>query len=247
MRYRTFCLAFFATALFSCGTLNAQCTPDPACEDTGDPGQFCPDKLPKAGINVLYDEVVTVIAPGTYVIYEQEISILHIQIDSVKNLPPGISYFPNAEIFYPDTAYCIQLTGTPTQVGEYPLSIYISATANVMGTPTPVPVMDTTSVIITVVEVLGIDPKQTSAFQVSQNAPNPFSDLTRLAYYTPAQDLIELRVYNMLGVLVYEESNRVQPGAHYFGFDGARLKPGTYFYRAENSDTYLTGKLIKSR
>jgi hypothetical protein len=106
--------------------LSAQCVPDTInCVDTEGPGQFCPLNLPKAGLGVLYDEVVTVIPPASFEILGTELTILYIAIDSVKNIPPGISYFSNAEVLYPDTAYCIQLTGTPTQTGNYPLSIYI--------------------------------------------------------------------------------------------------------------------------
>jgi len=230
------------------GILSAQCVPDTAnCVDTGDPGQFCPLNLPKAGLNVLYDEVVTVIPPGSYEILETVLTILYIEIDSVKNIPPGISYFPNAEVLYPDTAYCIQLTGTPTQTGEYPLRIYISATVDVLGNPTRAQVVDTTSIVVTVVEVLGVNPNQATAFQVFQNAPNPFSDLTRLAYFTPREDRIVLKVYNLLGVLIHQESKIVPMGEHYFEFDGSGLQSGTYFYRAESSKAYFTGKLIKSR
>ena len=154
-------LALFATAFFAGGILSAQCVPDTAnCTDTDEPGQFCPDNLPKAGLNVLYDEVVTVIPPRSYEIMETEVNILYIEIDSVKNLPPGISYFPNATRLYPDTAYCIQLTGTPTQIGEYPLAIHILATAEIFGGIVSVPVVDTSSIVITVVEVLGINPNQ---------------------------------------------------------------------------------------
>jgi len=231
------------------GILSAQCVPDTVnCVDTGDPGQFCPLNLPKAGLNVLYDEVVTIIAPGSFDLSGNIVTISYITIDSVKNLPPGLNYFPNADIFYPDTAYCIQLTGTPSQLGEFALAIYISPFIPIGGNPTKFPqVVDDTSIVVTVVEVLGFDQNQISAFQVFQNAPNPFSDLTRLAFFTPHEDRIVLKVYNLLGVLIHQESKIVPMGEHYFEFDGSGLQSGTYFYRAESSKVYFTGKLIKSR
>lgn len=238
----------FAIALFSGVGLFAQCIPDAAnCEDTGGPGQFCPMDLPQAGINVLYDEVVTIIAPGTFPTPIGEVAIEYIEIDSVKNLPPGIDYFPNADRFYPDTAYCIQLTGTPTQTGIFALSIHIGATVDVMGIPTKVPVVDDTSIVITVVEVLGVTPNQMSHFQVFRNAPNPFTDMTRLGYYTPFEEQVELSVYNILGVMVHQESELVAPGRHNFSFDGSKLEPGTYLYRVKTREAYFKGKLMKSR
>jgi len=241
-------LLILALAIVAGIKLSAQCIPDTAnCEDIGDPGQFCPLLLPKAGLNILYDEVVTIIAPGAYPIGGTELTIHYIEIDSVKNLPPGIDYFPNADIFYPDTAYCIQLTGTPSQTGEFALSIYITATVDVFGTPTRAQVVDDSSVVISVVEVLGIDPNQKTGFQVSQNVPNPFSDRTRLSFYTPKQEKVELSIYNILGVLVHQETELTAPGKHYFNFDGSELEAGTYLYRIESGEDFFTGKLMKSR
>lgn len=232
--------------LFNTVLLRGQCVPDTInCIDTEKPGEFCPLILPKAGLDVLYDETVTVIPPAAYPFEGVQFTILHIKIDSVKNMPPGIDYFPNADILYPDTAYCIQLTGTPTEVGVDTLAIYITAMVNILG-GLPYQVVDDTSVILKVVEVLGTNPDMVTEFRVFQNVPNPFSDITRLACYSPVSDRVELRVYNMLGVQVYHESDYLVPGEHYFRFDGSELQGGTYFYQVKTSETYYTGKLIKS-
>lgn len=227
--------------------LSAQCDPDTVnCEDIGNPGQFCPLKLPHAGLNVLYDETVTVIPPGAFVFEGVQLNILHIRIDSVKNMPPGIDYYPNADILYPDTAYCIQLTGTPTEVGVDTLDIYITALVDILG-GLEYQVVDDSSVVLKVVEVLGSDPKMVTEFKVSQNVPNPFSDFTRLGYYSPSEERVELCVYNILGVRVHQEIEIVAPGEHNFGFDGGNLEPGIYLFSVASSEAYFTGKFIKSR
>lgn len=248
MKNRIRLITALAVTIFSGVELFAQCNPDTVtCIDIGDPGQFCPLDLPTGAVNVLYDEVVTVIPPGSFTVLGSELTILYIKIDSVKNMPPGIDYFPNADIFYPDTAYCIQLTGTPTRAGVDTLAIYISATVNLGGNPISTTVVDDTSLIITILESSGIDPHQGSTFQVFQNVPNPFSEVTRLDYYIPFDDRVELKVYSVLGVLVYHESVMVPPGEHSFRFDGVDLQPGTYLYRVDNSETSLSGKFVKSR
>lgn len=228
--------------------LYGQCTPDPACvDDDGKPGQFCPLSLPDGVINTLYDETVTVIPPGTFTIPDLgSVTINHIKIDSVENLPPGIDYYPNADIFYPDNSYCIQLSGTPTELGKDTLAIYITANVDFLG-GLDVQVVDDTSIVITILETAGIDPQESSGLRVYQNSPNPFSELTRLNYYVPYRDRIELNVYNVLGVLVHHESEVVLPGAHSFSFDGGELQPGTYFYRVESRESIYSGKLVKSR
>jgi hypothetical protein len=227
--------------------LSAQCVPDTAnCEDIGDPGQFCPLDLPRAGLNVLYDETVTVIPPGAFVFEGIQLNILHIKIDSVKNMPPGIDYYPNADILFPDTAYCIQLTGTPTEIGVDTLAIYITALVDILG-GIEYQVVDDSSVVITVVEGLGIEPDKITEFQVFHNVPNPFSEVTRLSYYTPIQGKVELSIYNILGVLVHQETELAAPGKHHFNFNGSELQPGTYLYRVETGEDYFSGKFMKSR
>jgi hypothetical protein len=48
-----------------------------------------------------------------------------------------------------------------------------------------VPVVDDTSIVITIEEFVGIDPEKGSEFQVFQNVPNPFYVQTRLDCYVP--------------------------------------------------------------
>ncbi len=238
-------IIILAIALCSGMKLSAQCEPDTAnCEDIGDPGQICPNDLPSGVLNVIYDEVITIIPPGSFDAYV----LSYIVIDSVKNLPPGIDYFPNADIFYPDTVYCIQLSGTPTQVGDFTLAIYISPFIDVLGTPTKGPqVVDDSSLVVTIQKTLGIEPNQMTEFIVYQNVPNPFSFRTSLAYYTPNQDQIELSIYNILGVLVHQEKEWSAPGKHNFKFDGKELQPGTYLYRIKAGNDFYSGKILKSR
>jgi len=238
-------IIILAIAVCSGMKLFAQCEPDTVnCEDIGDPGQICPNDLPSGVLNANYDEVITIIPPGSFDAY----ILSYIMIDSVKNLPPGIDYFPNADIFFPDTAYCIQLSGIPTQVGDFTLAIYISPFIDVLGTPTKGPqVVDDSSLVVTIQNTSGIEPNQMKEFTVFQNVPNPFSELTRLSYYTPTQERVELSIYNLLGVLVHREKVLAVPGKHNFHFDGRDLKPGTYLYRIKAGEADYTGKLMKSR
>jgi len=248
MKTTAFFFGIFMYGMINVLGLYGQCVPDTAnCKDTGDPGQIYPAELPDAGLNVMYDEVVTVIAPGSYVVSEIQITIMYIRVDSVKNLPPGIGYFPNADLFYADSAYCIQITGTPTDTGVFRLKIYITPFIDIAGNPTPFPqVADTTSVSMTVLEELGISPPQADEFRVYPNIPNPFSDRTRITYFNPYGDKVELRIYNMLGILVYEESETNGPGENSFQFDGRDLEPGAYLYKVSNGKKSITGRLIKS-
>ena len=51
-------LATLIIGIITSTQLTAQCDPDTVnCKDVGDPGQFCPLELPRAGLGVLYDEL----------------------------------------------------------------------------------------------------------------------------------------------------------------------------------------------
>ena len=242
-------LAITTMALFSAMEMTAQCVPDTAnCKDTGLPGEICPQTLPPVVVNEPYDEAITFIPPAQFVYQGTPIDIAFIIVDSVTNLPPGIDYFPNADTFYADTAYCVQIVGTPTEAGDYHLGIYVTPFIEYFNTIIQgEQIANDTSVVLTVHGSSGIDPNQAYEFYTLPSAPNPFSDYTRLGFYTPFDDRIHLEVYNILGELVYDETMGSSPGTHYFEFNGNELLPGTYFYRIANSSRLYTGKFIKSR
>jgi hypothetical protein len=218
------------------------------CIDTGDPGQICPSDLPVATLDEAYDESITVLAPSSFDVEGIAINVAYIIVDSVKNLPPGISYWASAEKFYPDTAYCIQLYGTPAEEGEFQLEIYVTPFIYYLNTIIQgTQVLDDSSVTMTVEGPSGLDPSGAKAFHVFPTFPNPFSDVVRLGFFTPSADQVSLKVYNILGELKHEETLWAPPGEHWFGFDGSSLLPGTYFYRITNSQQLYTGKFIKSR
>jgi hypothetical protein len=248
MKYLNTLLLVLALAIFPLLKLSAQCEPDTAnCEDSVGTVFMCPRLLPEVNVNEHYDEVITVIPPGTYDYLGNVINIEYIIVDSIGNLPPGIEYFPNAEVFYPDTAYCVQIVGTPTEAGRFPLSITVSAFVYLGPSLIAVQIVDDTSVVMTVHWPAGLDPYKINQFQVLPSAPNPFSEKTRLGFYTPFDDHIKLQVYNILGKLMHEEMLGAPPGEHYFDFTGGSLNPGTYFYRVTNNSDLFTGKFIKSR
>jgi hypothetical protein len=248
---RTLPLLFiFIFALFSTIQLSAQCTPDPSCEDIDEPGQYCPEVFPPVVLDEAYDQVMTFILPATeYDVLGTIYNLDSIAVDSVKNIPPGMTHSSNSTGYVAGKAYCTQLTGTPTESGTFPVEIYLRAFATPEGGSQVElgPYLDDTSVVITVNAPSAIQPQQLDEFQVLPVAPNPFSEFTQLSFYTPYDDRIKLQVYNILGELMHEEAQGASPGEHRFEFNGNGLLPGTYFYRVSNSKRLFTGKFIKSK
>lgn len=247
-RYFIFLLMLTIPLLFG-NRLNAQCQPDPLCADINEPGEFCPRILPDIVVGEPYEAVLTVIPPSEFEYEGNALELVYMEIDSVVNFPPGISYTANAEKLYADTSYCVLISGTPLAEGKFPLSIYISPYIRhpLTGMLKGPQVLDNTSVAVTVKDITGIDLSQTGKFHIFQNVPNPFRQSTRIGFYTPVNDNFKFKVYNILGELLYAESLQAPSGEHFFRFDGSSLPAGPYLYSISSSSSVITKKLIKAR
>ena len=68
-------------------------------------------------------------------------------------------------------------------------------------------------------------------FTLFQNYPNPFNPSTHVKYSLPQQEQVRLRVFNLLGQVVADLVNEVQPaGNHVTLFEASSLPTGVYFY-----------------
>ena len=71
-----------------------------------------------------------------------------------------------------------------------------------------------------------------SSFQLSQNYPNPFNPTTIISYQLPANSVVVLKVFDILGRKVATLVNgRESSGSHYVTLNAASLPSGVYFYR----------------
>jgi len=198
-------------------------------------------------VNEQYEEVFTVIPPSeVQTITYGVVPIVKIVIDTIGNIPDGLNYIANSDTFYVDTAYCILVSGIPTTPGTYDLEITVTPfiylfNTVIMGTP----VVDDTSLSITIHDQAGLEDFYGIEFSILDAIPNPYRNTTRIGFYTQRKDIVELRIYNLLGQLVYNEINNYQSGKNWFHFNGAILKPGTYLYRISNSTESITRKLIR--
>lgn len=241
-------MLFFCLALLTGKQVSAQCDPDSTCIDINNAGAFCPDTLPDMVLGEPYEIVLTVIPPSEFEYQGNMLSIAYIEIDSVKNFPPGITYAANAARFYSDSAYCVLISGTPTETGTFTLDLHVTPYIEIplLGIIPGPPTVDNT-VDLTVQNVTSTDIPESRQFEVLQNVPNPFSQNTRIGFYTPSRDRISLKIYSIVGELMYEESREADPGEHFFNFNGSGLVSGTYLYRVTSGSSHQTKKLIKTR
>jgi len=84
-----------------------------------------------------------------------------------------------------------------------------------------------------------------AAFALSQNYPNPFNPSTQFRYSVPADGMVTLKVYDMLGreaaVLVDQQQ---RAGTYVATFDGDKHSSGIYFYTLVSSGSVATKKMM---
>jgi hypothetical protein len=84
-----------------------------------------------------------------------------------------------------------------------------------------------------------------NTYYLSQNFPNPFNPSTSISYNVGERGLVQLKVYNVLGVEVASLVNEQQNAGNYtIGFDAARLSSGVYFYSLSVNNFTQTRKMI---
>lgn len=72
-------------------------------------------------------------------------------------------------------------------------------------------------------------------FALSQNYPNPFNPVTTIKYQIPADGLVKIVLYNILGKEVMTVVNKYQAAGNYqINFDASNLSSGVYFYKMQS-------------
>jgi len=122
-------------AVVSSGLQAQNCTPDPALTIPG----ILPATLPKGNINTPYSQSITVMLFKDTNVTLQGAPVLakidSMVMKSIDGLPNGLGYIcKNYKcVFLPMTASCVELNGTPTEGGVFPLKIPVQVYAKVFG------------------------------------------------------------------------------------------------------------------
>jgi hypothetical protein len=81
------------------------------------------------------------------------------------------------------------------------------------------------------------------AYSLDQNYPNPFNPSTRIRFTIAKETEVKLVVYNLLGELIRElVNNKIAAGNHEFTFDSDGLPSGTYIYKLEANNEFISVK-----
>jgi hypothetical protein len=89
-----------------------------------------------------------------------------------------------------------------------------------------------------------------SDFALDANTPNPFNPSTRIRYNLPVATQVELKIYDVRGVLVRTLVSEFQPAGerevtwNAMSDSGQRLASGVYFYQLKTPEFVKTRKMI---
>jgi photosystem II stability/assembly factor-like uncharacterized protein len=86
---------------------------------------------------------------------------------------------------------------------------------------------------------------QPISFEVSQNYPNPFNPTTTISFSIPHDELVELKVFDVLGKEVQTLTNqKYYAGTYTIQFNASNLASGTYLYRLIAGENVATRKIV---
>ncbi|QOJ28861.1 MAG: T9SS type A sorting domain-containing protein [Ignavibacteriales bacterium] len=108
-----------------------------------------------------------------------------------------------------------------------------------------IPSQDTFNIRIIRAIPVGVKDAIPTQFYVDQNYPNPFNPSTTIKFGLPTAEVVDLRIYNMLGqeVAVLANNRYYEAGSHSAVFDATRLASGTYIYRLQAGKSVVTKKM----
>lgn len=95
--------------------------------------------------------------------------------------------------------------------------------------------------------------RHSADFQLFQNYPNPFNPVTHIPYQIDKAGKVELKIYNVVGEIVYESTaNHLKSGQYQFTWQGIsqqqnRVASGVYFGLVTFNQIDKTQKLILIR
>ncbi len=137
-RFAKITFLIVTTIFFNNSQLIAQCTPSNSLPTWG----IFPDSMAVAHVNTPYQQVMQFKSSTDTVVNISPFGNVHVTIDSLRissviGLPSGFTYQcnkPSCSVIGGETG-CVLITGTPTQAGNYPLTVNIltNGRANILG------------------------------------------------------------------------------------------------------------------
>ncbi len=215
-------------------------------------------------LEVIYHETTIYVPPATGAVIIFDIEIVNISaleqnvfmVRTINNLPAGLgwtsslclgncypSHFDSVASFLPlpagDTLQASVDVIVENNTGTAHIQVQIG-TFRDPGVRTTIDYIATTDPTVDVEDEINLN-----SYELKQNYPNPFNPSTQINYNVAEGGLINLKVYNILGIEVATLVNEYKPsGSYQVTFDGNDLSSGVYIYNLSVNDFTNTRKMI---
>lgn len=173
------------------------------------------------------------------------------EVTGFTGLPSGINYqCDQANCQWIGGADgCVRLSGTPTQGGLFDVGMETGYNITVPGA---VPVIGGQALTIPFpglnwdmdVTAVGVADPHANGFVLAQNAPNPFSGTTTIAFQAPKPSSVRFEVIDLNGRVLHATDHRASAGANSITFDASTFAAGIYLYRISSGDSYVIRKMM---
>ncbi len=219
-------------------------------------------------LEVIYHETTIYEPPGTEIVFDIEIvNITTLEqtvflVRTLNNLPAGLGWTSSlcfGELCFSPTQDSVATAPPnpepPLQPGDTLLaSLHVLTDVNIatgyfqiqIGTfrnPGDRTIIDYTATTDPTVDVE--DEVNLTSYELAQNYPNPFNPSTQINYNVGEGGLVNLKVYNILGIEVATLVSEYKPAGNYqVSFDGNDLSSGVYIYRLSVNEFTNTRKMI---
>lgn len=183
------------------------------------------------------------------------------------NLPPGLNIASSTaslsngtingavSLKFPGNAnHCLSIYGTPSTAGSYTLELLTDTYAtfqfsgNCAATPnyTAGTKLNTTVLKYYVINIspVGINEIVNAKNFELHNIPNPFNSKTAIKFNVHDESNFTIKVLDLLGKTIHEDSFKTKFGQNNYEFDGSKLAPGLYFYTISYKNYSETKRMI---
>lgn len=248
---KKYLLAIIALITISANVMAQSCTPDPFYMDSIY-GAW-PDTItnfPAGQEGVFYSQVLDFKLPsdaGDIDPVYAGVPIDSAVLTDVTGLPPGLTYIcdnSNCTWMGGDQG-CASIYGTPTVSGIYDVVIELDGWVTVIFAISQPSVF--TGYVIEVSPALEIVMYQKNEFSSKQNSPNPFSEETMIHFTTGQNANVDLRVMDILGNIVHNQTVQANAGGNSIRFRNDALSDGIYMYTLSNGERSITKKMTVRR
>ncbi len=142
---------------------------------------------------------------------------------------------------------CVVVSGTPTKAGTFPIKIKSQARVVAFGIGTWADAPENNNYRLVVSAPTGIESLSSAKLEVLQNAPNPFNDKTEIKFSSVNTTVVEFKVYDLLGSVVYNSTVKAEKGLNTIVLEANSFAPGVYMYAVKNGNSTITKRMVVSK